>query len=66
MVALVIDPDAVQFNGVSSHACINVGNARNAAIAALLPARVGDIKRFVAHDEYTFLAIGFDDSATSS
>jgi predicted nuclease of predicted toxin-antitoxin system len=42
---------------------LNVGNARNAAIATLLRARVADIEQFVEHDEYTFLAIAFDATA---
>ena len=36
---------------------LNIGNARNAFIVALLRARADDIERFLAHDEYTFLAI---------
>ncbi len=38
---------------------LNVGNSRNAVISALLRTHAGDIDSFVAHDEYTFLAIGF-------
>lgn len=37
---------------------LDVGNARTAAIAALLRAHAEDIERFAAHEEYTFLAIG--------
>jgi predicted nuclease of predicted toxin-antitoxin system len=37
---------------------LNVGNARTAAIEFLLRARAGDIERFAAHEEYSFLAIG--------
>jgi len=44
---------------------LNIGNARNAFIAALLRARADDIERFLIHDEYTFLAIGIDDAASS-
>ena len=44
---------------------LNVGNARNAVIAALLRSHATDIERFVEHDEYTFLAIGFYTAATS-
>jgi predicted nuclease of predicted toxin-antitoxin system len=45
---------------------LNIGNARNAFIAALIRARADDIERFLVHDEYTFLAIGIDDAPTSS
>jgi predicted nuclease of predicted toxin-antitoxin system len=38
---------------------LNVGNARNAVIAALLQSHGPDIENFAAHDDYTFLAIGF-------
>jgi predicted nuclease of predicted toxin-antitoxin system len=38
---------------------LNVGNSRNAVVAALLRSHAADIERFVAHEEYTFLAIGF-------
>jgi hypothetical protein len=38
---------------------------RNAVIAALLRSHATDIERFVEHDEYTFLAIGFYTAATS-
>jgi len=44
---------------------LNVGNARNTFIAALIRARANDIERFLVHDEYTFLAIGIDDTPTS-
>ncbi len=44
---------------------LNIGNARNAFIAALLRARADDIERFLVHDEYTFLAIGIEDPSTS-
>ena len=37
---------------------LNVGNARNAAIEALLRARAIDIERFATHEEYSFLVIG--------
>ena len=45
---------------------LNVGNARNAAIAALLRAHADDIEKFMVHDEYTFLAIGLDEAAATS
>jgi predicted nuclease of predicted toxin-antitoxin system len=38
---------------------LNVGNSRNATIAALLQSHAGDIERFVADNDHTFLAIGF-------
>jgi len=41
---------------------LNIGNARNAFTAALIRSRADDIERFLAHDEYTFLAIGISDS----
>ncbi len=41
---------------------LNIGNARNAFIAALLRARADDIERFLVHDEYTFLAIWIDEA----
>ena len=44
---------------------LNVGNSRNATIAALLRSHAGDIERFVADTEHTFLAIGFYSAATS-
>lgn len=44
---------------------LNIGNAKNEFIAALLCARAEDIEIFLVHDEYTFLAIGIDDAATS-
>jgi predicted nuclease of predicted toxin-antitoxin system len=44
---------------------LNIGNARNALIAALLRARAEAIEQFLIHDEYTFLAIGIDDVTTS-
>jgi predicted nuclease of predicted toxin-antitoxin system len=44
---------------------LNVGNSRNAVIAALLKSHAADIARFVAHDDYTFLAIGFYKAASS-
>ena len=40
---------------------LNIGNARNAFTAALIRTRAADIERFLAHDEYSFLAIGIDD-----
>ena len=36
---------------------LDVGNARNAVISALLRARADDIERFSKHEEHTFLAI---------
>ncbi len=45
---------------------LNIGNARNASIAALLLERADDIERFLMHDEYTFLAIGIEDTSPSS
>ena len=39
---------------------LNIGNARNAAIATLLRERAMDIELFVAHDEYTFMAVAFN------
>lgn len=42
---------------------LNVGNARNAAIAKVVQMRASDIERFVAHDDYTFLAVGLDSTA---
>ena len=44
---------------------LNVGRSRNAVIAALVQSHAADIERFAAHDEYTFLAIGFYTAATS-
>jgi predicted nuclease of predicted toxin-antitoxin system len=44
---------------------LNVGNSRNAVIAALLKSHVPDIESFVAHEDYTFLAIGFYTAQTS-
>jgi predicted nuclease of predicted toxin-antitoxin system len=44
---------------------LNVGNANNAFIAALIRARADDIERFLMHDEYTFFAIGIDVTALS-
>ncbi len=44
---------------------LNIGNARNAFIAALIRARADDIERFLGHDEYTFLAIGIDEDVGS-
>jgi predicted nuclease of predicted toxin-antitoxin system len=44
---------------------LNVGRSRNAVIAALAQSHAADIERFAAHDEYTFLAIGFYTAATS-
>ena len=44
---------------------LNIGNARNAFIAALLRERAADIERFLVHDEYTFLAIGIDEDSGS-
>jgi predicted nuclease of predicted toxin-antitoxin system len=44
---------------------LNVRNSRNAVIAALLQSHLTDIERFVEHDEYTFLAIGFYTTASS-
>jgi predicted nuclease of predicted toxin-antitoxin system len=44
---------------------LNVGNARTAAIAALLRAHAEAIESFVAHDEYTFLAVGPGEVASS-
>jgi predicted nuclease of predicted toxin-antitoxin system len=41
---------------------LNIGNARNSFIAALIRARANDIESFLVHDEYTFLAIGIDDA----
>ena len=41
---------------------LNIGNARNSFIAALIRARADDIESFQMHDEYTFLAIGVDDN----
>lgn len=38
---------------------LNVGNSRNAVIAALVQSHAADIERFVAHEEQAFLAIGF-------
>jgi predicted nuclease of predicted toxin-antitoxin system len=38
---------------------LNVRNSRNAVIAALLESHATDLERFVEHEEYTFLAIGF-------
>ena len=37
---------------------LNVGNARNSAIAKLMQTRASDIEKFIEHDDYTFLAIG--------
>jgi predicted nuclease of predicted toxin-antitoxin system len=45
---------------------LNIGNARNAFIAALIHAHADDIERFLMHDEYTFLAIGLDDAASAN
>ncbi len=45
---------------------LNIGNARNAFIAALLLERADDIERFLMHDEYTFLAIGIEDTSPNS
>jgi len=45
---------------------LNIGNARNASIAALLRERADDIERFLMHDEYTFLAIGIEDTSPNS
>lgn len=44
---------------------LNIGNARNAFIAALIRERADDIERFLVHDEYTFLAIGLDVATTA-
>jgi predicted nuclease of predicted toxin-antitoxin system len=38
---------------------LNVGNSRNAVIAALLRSHAADIENFAVHEEHTFLAIGF-------
>lgn len=43
---------------------LNVRNSRNAVIAALLESHATDLERFVEHEEYTFLAIGFYKAAT--
>ena len=37
---------------------LNLGNANNAAISAVLHARRADIERFVAQEEHSFLALG--------
>jgi predicted nuclease of predicted toxin-antitoxin system len=44
---------------------LNVGNSRTAVIAALLQSHAADIERFLAHDEYSFLAIGFYKASTA-
>ena len=44
---------------------LNIGNSRNAVIAALLKSHAADIVHFVAHEDYTFLAIGFYKAASS-
>jgi predicted nuclease of predicted toxin-antitoxin system len=44
---------------------LNIGNARNAFIAALIRGHAEGIERFLAHDEYSFLAIGMDDAMSS-
>jgi predicted nuclease of predicted toxin-antitoxin system len=44
---------------------LNVGNSRNATVAALLKSHADDIERFVADSDHTFLAIGFYSAATS-
>jgi predicted nuclease of predicted toxin-antitoxin system len=44
---------------------LNIGNARNAFIAALILGHAEGIERFLAHDEYSFLAIGIDEATTS-
>jgi predicted nuclease of predicted toxin-antitoxin system len=44
---------------------LNVGNSRNAVIAALLKSHGPDIESFVGHADYTFLAIGFYTAKTS-
>jgi predicted nuclease of predicted toxin-antitoxin system len=43
---------------------LNVGNSRNAVISALLQTHAADIQSFVAHAEYSFLAIGFYKAAS--
>jgi predicted nuclease of predicted toxin-antitoxin system len=37
---------------------LNIGNARNAFVAALLRGRADDIAGFLIPEEYTFLAVG--------
>jgi predicted nuclease of predicted toxin-antitoxin system len=44
---------------------LNVGNTRNATIAALLKSHADDIERFVADTDHTFLALGFYAGAAS-
>lgn len=44
---------------------LNVGNARNSAIAALLRTRADEIEQFLVHEDYTFLAIGTDSTLLS-
>jgi len=39
---------------------LNIGNARNAAIAALLRSNVTALDRFVEHEHHSFFALGFE------
>lgn len=43
---------------------LNVGSARNAALAKLLQSRASEIEQFIEHDDYTFLAIGIENAAS--
>jgi predicted nuclease of predicted toxin-antitoxin system len=43
---------------------LNVGNSRSAVISALLRTHAADIDSFAAHEEYSFLAIGFYKAAS--
>jgi predicted nuclease of predicted toxin-antitoxin system len=44
---------------------LNVGHSRHAVVAALLQSHGPDIELFAAHDEHSFLAVGFYTAAST-